>query len=90
MTYYGINESPARVLILSHTNLDHTLPTCFFTIQFNIVLHLRLGLPRSHMSGFPIKNVYTSFISQLTATWFANDKKRKTVFKLNKYWYNQK
>ena len=63
MTYYGINDNPARVLILSHMNLDHTPPSCFFTIQFNIVLHLRLGLPRSHTSVFPIKNVYTCFIS---------------------------
>lgn len=52
------------VRVLSHTNPAHAISSHLFTMYFNIILQLPLGLPSSTFSsGFPSKTLYIFLFS---------------------------
>jgi hypothetical protein len=62
--YYRVHKSPPLVSILSQINRVHTTPSYRSKTHFNIVHHLRSGLPSGLFpSGFPTNILYAFFFS---------------------------
>jgi hypothetical protein len=65
--HYCVHRSPPLVAILSQTNTAHT--TAYIKINFNIIHHLRPGLPSGlPPSGFPTNILYTFLFSPIRST----------------------
>jgi hypothetical protein len=57
--HYRVRKSPLLVPIVSQIDPVHTILSYLFKIHFNIVPHLRLGLPSGLLpSGFPANVLY--------------------------------
>jgi hypothetical protein len=57
--HYRVHKSPPLVLILSQIDPVQTIPSYLCNIHFNVIPHLRLGLPNGLFpSGFPTNILY--------------------------------
>jgi len=66
--HYGIPKRQTHVPVLSHASPSYLLKT-----HFNIILHLRLELPRGPFPlGLPTKILYDHFLSPIGAKCTTN------------------
>jgi hypothetical protein len=71
--HYRVQKSPPLVPILSEINLIHIIPSYFSKIHFNIVTHLRLGLPSGLFhSRFSTNILYAFLFSPIHGTCSAH------------------
>jgi hypothetical protein len=62
--HYRVHKSLLLAPMLRHINPIHTIPSCLSKIYFNIVTHLRLGLPSGLiLSSFPTNILYAFLFS---------------------------
>jgi len=71
--HYLIHNNPPTVPIPSQLDPVHSLTSHLRKIHLNIIPHLCQGLPSGFLtSGFPTKNLYTSLLFRIRATFPAH------------------